>query len=311
MDMDLLENYNEYDEIIPDDKDFSSSDDYISGLYTYFKDINRYDLLTAEEEKNLFYLYKKGLNSEDKEDINKGNEAKEKLLLHNLRLSVSIAKKYTYVSSLDIDDLIQAGNIGLIKAIEHFDIDKDVKFSSYATYWITQNILRTIGNTGRTVRLPINKIGELREVQKTYRDLEREMFKSPTIKELADYMHKPEEDVFNLLQFGGNLFSLNNAITREEDTELIDFIEDVNTDNPEETFEKNNLSEQINGLMSVLSDKEKDIILKRFGFISEPKTLEEIAIEYGVTKERIRQIESRAIKKLRQRGLRYNLSDFI
>lgn len=310
--MDLLENYSEYDEIIlDDDKDFSSSDDYISGLNTYFKDVIRYDLLTAEEEKHLFSLYKKGLNSEDKEDINKGNEAKEKLLLHNLRLSASIAKKYTYVSSLDIDDLIQAGNIGLIKAIEHFDVDKDVKFSSYATYWITQSIFRTIGNTGRTVRLPIHKVGELREVQKTYRYLEREMFKSPTLKELADYMHKSEEDIFNLLQFGGNLFSLNNAITREEDTELIDFIEDTNTEDPEETLEKNSLREQIKGIMSVLSDKEKDIILKRFGFISEPKTLEEIAIEYGVTKERIRQIESRAIKKLRQRGLRYNLSDFI
>ena len=254
----------------------------------YLKDIGKIQMLTAEEEAVVAHAAKEG-----------DQEARKRLVECNLRLVVSIAKKHMN-RGLSFLDLIQEGNIGLMKAADKFDIDKGYKFSTYATWWIRQAITRAIADQARIIRLPVHLTETANRLRKAQRRLTEELGREPYISELAEELDIEEDKVKDLLQATRDATSLDTTVGDEDDTTLEDFVADANAQSPERNAINVLLREEINRILMDLKEREREVIILRYGLNGgEPKTLEEVGEKFHVTRERIRQIEAKALKKLK------------
>ena len=266
----------------------------------YLKEIGTISLLSAEEERAIAERIANG-----------DTEAKQILIEANLRLVVSIAKKYLN-RGLAFLDLIQEGNIGLMKAVDKFDYNKGFKFSTYATWWIRQAISRAIADTSRTIRVPVHMVETVNRVLRTSRALMLEMGREPTEAEIAEAMGISPERVTEALRISRDPVSLDTPVGEEDDTSVGDFIEDTKMQSPMESAAYTALKEALNNAMDALTDREREVISMRFGLTDgRPKTLEEVGLHFNVTRERIRQIEAKALRKLRNPARSKQLRDFI
>lgn len=258
----------------------------------YLREIGKIPLLSAEEEMELAQRVIQG----DK-------RAKDKMAEANMRLVVSIAKRYSG-RGLDFLDLIQEGNTGLLRAVEKFDPDKGFKFSTYATWWIRQAITRAIADQARTIRIPVHMVETINKLLRTQRRMTQELNREPTIEELSKELDMEPEKIEYVMKIKQDISSLDAGVGRdgdEEDSVLGDFIEDEDTVSPEESATNQLLKEQVNDVLSSLSDREQKIVRMRFGLDNgKSHTLEEVGQEFAVTRERIRQIEAKALAKLRK-----------
>ena len=268
---------------------YSDSSNTSNAMKMYLK-IEEYPMLSAKEEVELA-----------KAIIDSSEEAKEKFINANYRLVVSIAKRYRK-ESVDMLDLIQAGNIGLIKAVEKYDYKKGFKFSTYATWWIKQSITRYIDDCENTIRIPVHLHQRINFVKRKKQELANVLQREPNIEELAEVCELEVDKVLDILKKDKNIVSLDTPIKEDEDSSLVEFIpSDAHFgDVVIHEVEQNNLREKIDEVLTGLSDQEQQVLRMRFGFDDDtPKTLEEIGKVFGVTRERIRQIEAKAIRKLR------------
>ena len=266
----------------------------------YLKEIGSFPLLTLEEEVELA------------ERILKGDEiAKKKLAEANLRLVVSIAKRYVGRGMLFLD-LIQEGNLGLIKAVEKFDHTKGFKFSTYATWWIRQAITRAIADQARTIRIPVHMVETINKVKKVQSQLLHKNGQEPSVEDLAEELDMPQEKVREILKVAQEPISLESPIGEEEDSHLGDFIPDSDAPVPEEAATHALLKEQLAEVLATLTPREAKVLSLRFGIEDgRPRTLEEVGKEFNVTRERIRQIEAKALRKLRHPSRNKKLKDFL
>ncbi|MBP8969622.1 MAG: RNA polymerase sigma factor RpoD [Lachnospiraceae bacterium] len=266
----------------------------------YLKEIGKVPLLTAEEEIELAKRMEKG-----------DEEAKNALAEANLRLVVSIAKRYVGRGMLFLD-LIQEGNLGLIKAVEKFDYRKGYKFSTYATWWIRQAITRAIADQARTIRIPVHMVETINKLIRVSRQLLQTLGREPSPEEIAQEMNIPEEKVREILKISQEPVSLETPIGEEEDSHLGDFIEDDNVPAPAEAATQMLLREQLDKVLDSLTDREKKVLRLRFGLDDgRQRTLEEVGKEFNVTRERIRQIEAKALRKLRHPSRSKQLKDYL
>lgn len=266
----------------------------------YLKEIGRVPLLTAEEEIELAKRMEQG-----------DEEAKRRLAEANLRLVVSIAKRYVGRGMLFLD-LIQEGNLGLIKAVEKFDYQKGFKFSTYATWWIRQAITRAIADQARTIRIPVHMVETINKLIRVSRQLLQELGREPTPEEIAKEMDIPVERVREIIKIAQEPVSLETPIGEEEDSHLGDFIEDVDAPAPAEAASYMLLKEQLEEVLDTLTPREEKVLRLRFGLDDgRSRTLEEVGQEFGVTRERIRQIEAKALRKLRHPSRSKKLKDFL
>ncbi len=285
------------DEIDPTMSDAIAIDDPVK---IYLKEIGRVPLLTPEEEIELAQKMKDG----DK-------DAKKRLAEANLRLVVSIAKRYGG-RGMSFLDLIQEGNLGLIKAVEKFDYTKGFKFSTYATWWIRQSITRAIADQARTIRIPVHMVETITKVKKTSSQLLHQNGRDPSPDEIARELDMPVERVREILRIAQDPVSLETPIGEEEDSHLGDFIPDENAPEPTEAASLVLLKEQINQVLSTLTDREEKVLRLRFGLEDgRSRTLEEVGQMFNVTRERIRQIEAKALRKLRHPNRSNKVKDFI
>ena len=265
----------------------------------YLREIGQIPLLSYEEEID---YAQRVLNGEE--------EAKQKLIESNLRLVVSIAKKHTN-RGLKMLDLIQEGNMGLMKAVEKFEYEKGFKFSTYATWWIRQAITRAIADQGRTIRIPVHMIETINKIKKESRIILQETGKEPTAKELAEKLELPVEKVKSILEMNQDPISLETPVGSEEDSELGDFVEDDKFANPYDATTRVLLKEQLDEVLKTLNDREEMVLRYRYGLDDgSQKTLEEVGKIFNVTRERIRQIEVKALRKLRHPSRRKKLEDY-
>lgn len=266
----------------------------------YLKDIGKVPLLSAEEEIELA----KRMESGDE-------MAKKKLAESNLRLVVSIAKRYVGRGMLFLD-LIQEGNLGLLKAVEKFDYRKGYKFSTYATWWIRQAITRAIADQARTIRIPVHMVETINKVTRVSRDLLQKLGREPLPEEVGEVMGLPKERVQEIMKIAQEPVSLETPIGEEEDSHLGDFIQDESIPTPVEATNQTLLHEQLDEVVSTLTEREQRVIKLRFGWDDgRPRTLEEVGKEFNVTRERIRQIEAKALRKLRHPNRSRKLKDFL
>lgn len=266
----------------------------------YLKEIGKVPLLTADEERELAIRMSQGDES-----------AKQKLAEANLRLVVSIAKRYVGRGMLFLD-LIQEGNLGLIKAVEKFDYTKGYKFSTYATWWIRQAITRAIADQARTIRIPVHMVETINKLIRVSRQLLQQYGRDPTPEELAKEMNMPEEKVREILKIAQEPVSLETPIGEEEDSHLGDFIPDEDAPAPAEAAAFTLLKEQLLDVLDTLTDREKKVLKLRFGLDDgRARTLEEVGKEFQVTRERIRQIEAKALRKLRHPSRSKKLRDYL
>ncbi|MBO4845785.1 MAG: RNA polymerase sigma factor RpoD [Lachnospiraceae bacterium] len=266
----------------------------------YLKEIGKVPLLSAEEEIEL------ALRMEDGDE-----EAKKKLAEANLRLVVSIAKRYVGRGMLFLD-LIQEGNLGLIKAVEKFDYRKGFKFSTYATWWIRQAITRAIADQARTIRIPVHMVETINKLIRVSRQLLQELGREPTPEEIAEEMNMPVERVREILKISQEPVSLETPIGEEEDSHLGDFIPDDNIPVPADAAAFTLLKEQLLEVLGTLTDREQKVLRLRFGLDDgRARTLEEVGKEFNVTRERIRQIEAKALRKLRHPSRSRKLKDYL
>ena len=266
----------------------------------YLKEIGKVNLLTQEEEVELAIRMANG-----------DEEAKRRMAEANLRLVVSIAKRYVGRGMLFLD-LIQEGNLGLIKAVEKFDYTKGYKFSTYATWWIRQAITRAIADQARTIRIPVHMVETINKRSKMQRKLTLELGYEPSVPELANALEMSEEKVMEIMQIAREPASLETPIGEEDDSNLGDFVADNNTVTPEGNVEAVMLREHIDVLLNDLKEREKQVIILRFGLEDgHPRTLEEVGKEFNVTRERIRQIEAKALRKLRNPVRSKRIRDFL
>ena len=266
----------------------------------YLKEIGRIPLLSSEEEIELAKRMEMG-----------DEEAKKKLSEANLRLTVSIAKRYSG-RGMQFLDLIQEGNLGLIKAVEKFDYRKGYKFSTYATWWIRQSITRAIADQARTIRIPVHMVETMNRVNRTSRRLLQEYGREPTPEEIAVTMNLPVERILEVSKISQEPVSLETPIGEEEDSHLGDFIQDEHVPVPSEEAAHTLLREQLEEVMDTLSDREQKVLALRFGLEDgKPHTLEEVGKDFQVTRERIRQIEAKALRKLRHPTRSRKLRDFL
>ena len=299
----------------PTDEDFENDDeeaveldavDLLEGVGTedpvrmYLKEIGTVALLTADEELELAKRKTEG-------DV----AAKEKLIEANLRLVVSIAKRYTG-RGMSFLDLVQEGNLGLIKGVEKFDYTKGYKLSTYATWWIRQSVTRALADHARTIRVPVHMVETINRMSKMQRKLTLELGYEPSTKELADALDMTEEKVLEIMQIAREPASLETPIGEEDDSNLGDFVADNNTVTPEANIESVMLREHIDVLLKDLKDREREVIILRFGLRDgHPRTLEEVGKIFNVTRERIRQIEAKAFRKLRNPVRSKKIKDFL
>ena len=266
----------------------------------YLKEIGKVPLLSAEEEIELALRMEQG-----------DEEAKKKLAEANLRLVVSIAKRYVGRGMLFLD-LIQEGNLGLIKAVEKFDYRKGFKFSTYATWWIRQAITRAIADQARTIRIPVHMVETINKLIRVSRQLLQELGREPTPEEIAEEMKMPVERVREILKISQEPVSLETPIGEEEDSHLGDFIQDDNVPVPVDAAAYTLLREQLEEVLDTLTDREKKVLSLRFGLEDgRGRTLEEVGKEFNVTRERIRQIEAKALRKLRHPTRSRKLRDYL
>lgn len=266
----------------------------------YLKDIGKVPLLSSDEEAE---LSRKMLDGDE--------EAKQKLSEANLRLVVSIAKRYVGRGMLFLD-LIQEGNLGLMKAIEKFDYTKGFKFSTYATWWIRQAITRAIADQARTIRIPVHMVETINRQVRAQRALLQELGREPTPEEIGDYMGIPAEKVIEIQKIAQDPVSLETPIGEEEDSHLVDFIEDTKTVAPGEAAAQTMLREQLIQALHKLTPREEKVIRLRYGLDDgKQRTLEEVGREFNVTRERIRQIEAKALRKLRNPTKSKKLRDYL
>ena len=282
-------------EILPSER--GSAEDPVR---MYLKEIGRIPLLSSEEEIELAKRMEMG-----------DEEAKKKLSEANLRLTVSIAKRYSG-RGMQFLDLIQEGNLGLIKAVEKFDYRKGYKFSTYATWWIRQSITRAIADQARTIRIPVHMVETMNRVNRTSRRLLQEYGREPTPEEIAVTMNLPVERILEVSKISQEPVSLETPIGEEEDSHLGDFIQDEHVPVPSEEAAHTLLREQLEEVMDTLSDREQKVLALRFGLEDgKPHTLEEVGRDFQVTRERIRQIEAKALRKLRHPTRSKKLRDFL
>ena len=278
----------------------------------YLKEIGRVPLLSAEEEITLAKTIERG-NSPDatEEEIKAGSIAKKKLTDANLRLVVSIAKRYVGRGMLFLD-LIQEGNLGLLKAVDKFDYSKGYKFSTYATWWIRQAITRAIADQARTIRIPVHMVETINKLIRISRQLLQDKGREPLPEEIAEKMDISVERVREIMKIAQEPVSLETPIGEEEDSHLGDFIEDQEAVAPDDAASFILLKEQIEDVFSGLTDRERKVLYLRFGLKDgRPRTLEEVGQHFNVTRERIRQIEGKALSKLRNWGKREKIKDFL
>ena len=266
----------------------------------YLKEIGKVPLLTGAEERELAIRMEQG-----------DEEAKKKLCESNLRLVVSIAKRYLN-RGLSFLDLIQEGNLGLIKAVDKFDYTKGYKFSTYATWWIRQAITRSIADQARTIRIPVHMVETINKLIRISRQLLQELGREPTSEEIAKEMGITVEKVREIKKISQDPVSLETPIGEEEDSHLGDFIPDDDVPAPVEAAAYSMLKEQLMKVLDTLSDREKKVLMLRFGLEDgRPRTLEEVGKEFNVTRERIRQIEAKALRKLRHPSRSKKLRDYL
>lgn len=266
----------------------------------YLKDIGKVPLLSAEEEIELAKRMEAG-----------DEMAKKKLAESNLRLVVSIAKRYVGRGMLFLD-LIQEGNLGLLKAVEKFDYRKGYKFSTYATWWIRQAITRAIADQARTIRIPVHMVETINKVTRVSRDLLQKLGREPLPEEVGEVMGLSKERVQEIMKIAQEPVSLETPIGEEEDSHLGDFIQDESIPTPVEATNQTLLHEQLDEVVSTLTEREQRVIKLRFGWDDgRPRTLEEVGKEFNVTRERIRQIEAKALRKLRHPNRSRKLKDFL
>lgn len=266
----------------------------------YLKEIGKVPLLSAEEEISLAKRMEEG-----------DEEAKKRLAEANLRLVVSIAKRYVGRGMLFLD-LIQEGNLGLIKAVEKFDYNKGFKFSTYATWWIRQAITRAIADQARTIRIPVHMVETINKLIRVSRQLLQELGREPTPEEIAKELDMPVERVREILKISQEPVSLETPIGEEEDSHLGDFIQDDNVPVPAEAAAATLLKEQLDEVLDTLTEREQKVLRLRFGMNDgRARTLEEVGKEFDVTRERIRQIEAKALRKLRHPSRSRKLRDYL
>ena len=278
----------------------------------YLKEIGRVPLLSADEEIVLAKQIEAG-SQEDAtyKDIQLSKKAKKKLVDANLRLVVSIAKRYVGRGMLFLD-LIQEGNLGLIKAVDKFDYTKGYKFSTYATLWIRQAITRAIADQARTIRIPVHMVETINKLIRISRQLLQDKGREPLPEEIAEGMGITVERVREIQKIAQEPVSLETPIGEEEDSHLGDFIEDQDAIAPDDAASYILLQEQIEDVFTCLTDREQQVLILRFGLKDgKPRTLEEVGQHFNVTRERIRQIEGKALTKLRNRGKRDKIKDFL
>ena len=297
----------------------------------YLKEIGKVDLLTASEEVDLAMKIEAGLEATEKLEAadageleltraemrrlarieNVGLEAKQALISANLRLVVSIAKRYVGRGMLFLD-LIQEGNLGLIRAVEKFDYQKGFKFSTYATWWIRQAITRAIADQARTIRIPVHMVETINKLVRVQRQLLQDLGRDPTPEEIGAEMDMSADRVREIQKISQEPVSLETPIGEEEDSQLGDFIEDSQAFVPPDAASFSMLQEQLTQVLDSLADRERKVIELRFGLVDgHPRTLEEVGREFGVTRERIRQIESKTLAKLRHPSRSSKLKDYI
>lgn len=293
----------DFDDLATEDEEDIDEEDLLNGTYTdditddsvrmYLREIGKIPLLSIEEENE---LAKKAME---------GNQrAKDKMAEANMRLVVSIAKRYSG-RGLELLDLIQEGNTGLLRAVDKFDPSKGFKFSTYATWWIRQAITRAIADQARTIRIPVHMVETINKLMRTQRRLTQELNREPTNKELAKEMDMDVEKIEYIQKIKQDITSLDAGVGRDgeegEESTLGDFIEDEDTASPEESATVQLLKEQVREILSTLSDRERKILEMRFGLNGiKSHTLEEVGLEFAVTRERIRQIEAKALMKLKK-----------
>ena len=297
----------------------------------YLKEIGKVDLLTASEEVDLAMKIEAGLDATEQLEAaeageieltraeirrltrieNVGLEAKQALISANLRLVVSIAKRYVGRGMLFLD-LIQEGNLGLIRAVEKFDYQKGFKFSTYATWWIRQAITRAIADQARTIRIPVHMVETINKLVRVQRQLLQDLGRDPTPEEIGAEMDMSADRVREIQKISQEPVSLETPIGEEEDSQLGDFIEDSQAIVPPDAASFSMLQEQLTQVLDSLADRERKVIELRFGLVDgHPRTLEEVGREFGVTRERIRQIESKTLAKLRHPSRSSKLKDYI
>ena len=266
----------------------------------YLKDIGKVPLLSSEEESDL-----------SRRMIDGDEDAKQKLSEANLRLVVSIAKRYVGRGMLFLD-LIQEGNLGLMKAVEKFDYTKGFKFSTYATWWIRQAITRAIADQARTIRIPVHMVETINRQVRAQRTLLQELGREPTPEEIGEYMGIPADKVIEIQKIAQDPVSLETPIGEEEDSHLVDFIEDTKTVAPGDAAAQSMLREQLIQALHKLTPREEKVIRLRYGLDDgKQRTLEEVGREFNVTRERIRQIEAKALRKLRNPTKSKKLRDYL
>lgn len=286
----------EVDDVPVDDKEF---DDIVSQVNTndsvkvYLKDIGRLPLLTAEEEIKLSKILSEGGENAE--------YARRRLVESNLRLVVSIAKRYQNKYNMQFLDLIQEGSIGLIRAVEKFDYTKGYKFSTYGTWWIRQSITRAISDQAHTIRIPVHMVETIYRQRRAERDLTQELGREPTLEEIAQRLDTTVARVTEIQRIAQDPISLESKIGHEEDSKVGDLVVDETALSPHDVAMQNMLKEQLMSVLETLTPREQKVIRLRYGLDdAHPRTLEEVGREFSVTRERIRQIEAKALRKLRQ-----------
>ena len=270
----------------------------------YLKEIGKIPLLTPEEELEVA----KDLVSEDEKAR---DAARKRMSEANLRLVVSIAKRYVG-RGMQLLDLIQEGNLGLMKAVEKFDYTKGYKFSTYATWWIRQSITRAIADQARTIRIPVHMVETINKVLRTSHSMVQSLGREPTTQEIAAELHMDVQKVEEILKIAQEPVSLETPIGEEDDSHLGDFIQDDDASQPAEEASYTLLREQLEEVLKTLTPREEEVLRMRFGLIDgKPHTLEEVGKKFDVTRERIRQIESKALRKLRHPSRSKKLRDFL
>ena len=295
----------------------------------YLKEIGRVELLTADDERRLAQAIEDGTAAalrlaelpDDSPDVlerrrlnrvvRAGQDAKSQLIQANLRLVVSIAKRYSG-RGMQLLDLIQEGNLGLMRAVDKFDHTKGFKFSTYATWWIRQAITRSIADQARTIRIPVHMVEHMNRVLRTQRQMHQELEREPTIDEVAARCSMPVDRVRDILRISMDPLSLDSPVGEEDNSSLADFIEDLTVDAPADIATKRMLAEAVERALDDLTDREREIVRMRFGLDDgKPATLEDVGKAFGVTRERVRQIEAKTLAKLRHPLRAQRLKEFL